>query len=490
MRYLLLIAIGFHIGVLRAEPFIEPGRSELRVALQQLADDNVIRAPVSAWPISWQSIVADIEGANRSVFSAATQDALDRINSELQFADQANRFLPHVRIAAVNDPIQVRSFTSSPREQGELEAGISYTGDALSFNINVTRARDSTDDWRLDGSYFGFATGNWSFIAGYPERWWGPGMQSSLILSTNARPLPQIGVQRLSADGFEQRWLRWLGPWTVATFLGQFDDARTVNDALLFGVRLTARPLPQLEFAFSRAAQLCGDGRSCNASDFANMLVGRDNTGRNVSAEAEPGNQLAGFDGRWSFSEMPLALYWQWIGEDSRQGGPQVGSWLRLIGAEFTGNLRSSVWRHRTYVEMADTTCQEGGGGFGGNKYNCAYQHGTFQTGYRYENRSIAHTTDSDSESLSVISVLTGPGNQSYELAAYSVRINQGPIAAQPHGLSTTPASRYGIDISHLRDLRLGQLRVRLSVAEQRNQLTGLTDSDSGIAVEWLLGYW
>jgi hypothetical protein len=487
---MLVAGAGFGADTISAQPFIEPGRSDLRVALQQLADDNVIKAPITAWPISWQSIVADIEDADRALLSTESRAALDRIDTELTFAEQTQRFLPHVRIGAANDPVVIRSFASTPREKGELEAGISYTGNVLSFKVNVTRAWDSTDDWRLDGSYVGFATNQWSFVAGYPERWWGPGMQGSLILSTNARPLPQISLQRLSADGFEHPWLRWLGPWTVTTFIGQFDDTRVVNDALLFGARLTARPLPQLEFAFSRAAQLCGDGRSCGFDDFGNMLIGKDNRGRNVSAEAEPGNQLAGMDGRWSFRERPLAVYWQWIGEDSRQGGPQIGSWMRMIGAEFTGGIRSSSWRHRSFIEMTDTTCQTGGLGFGGNKFNCAYQHGTFQTGYRYEGRPLGYTTDADSEAMSIISVLTGPKNQSFELAAYSIRVNQGPVAGQPHSLSMTPASRYGIDFSHLRDLPIGQLRLRLSLAEQRNQLTGLTDSDSAIALEWLVGYW
>jgi hypothetical protein len=486
----LLVAAGIAVEAASADPFIEPGRPDLRVALQLLADDDVIRVPITAWPISWQSIVTDIEEANQAILSAETRRALDRIETELGFAEQTERFLPHVRIGAATEPRAIRSFSSTPREKGELEAGISYTGDALSFKVNLTRAVDSTDDWRLDGSYFGFATRKWSFVGGYPERWWGPGMQGSLILSTNARPLPQLSVQRLGADGFNKPWLRWLGPWTVTALLGQFDDNRLVNDALLFGVRLTARPLPQLEFAVSRTAQLCGDGRSCGFDDFGNMLLGKDNRGRNVSAEAEPGNQLAGFDGRWSFRERPFAIYWQWIGEDSRQGGPQIGNWLRMIGAERNGSLRSPDWQHRTYVELADATCQKGGLGFGGNQFNCGYQHGTFRSGYRYENRPLGYTTDSDSESMSIISVLTGPNNQSFELAAYSIRVNQGPFSGHPHSLSMTPASRYGIDLSHLRDLPLGQLRVRLSLAEQRDQLTGITDSDSGLAVEWLLGYW
>lgn len=487
-----LVIGGFLLaGGLNADPLIAPGRAELRIDLQRLADDDVISAPITAWPISWQSIVGDIEEADRSLLSPATLASLERVETELGYAEQTHRVLPHIRVGAVGDPIAVRSFASTPRAESELEAGIAYTGDRISFRFNAIRAWDSPDEWRADGSYVGFATNEWSFIAGYPERWWGPGMQGSLILSTNATPLPQIGMQRLSVDGFERRWLRWVGPWSLTTFIGQFDDARFVNDALLFGLRVTARPLPQFELGFSRAAQICGDGRPCGLDEFSNMLLGRDNTGRNVSAEDEPGNQLAGMDGRWSFRGRPFAVYWQWIGEDSRQGGPQIGSFLRLIGVDVAGGGRSAAWQHRTYIELADTTCQQGGFGIGGNKFNCGYQHGRFTTGFRYQGRPLGYPTDTDSESMSVITVLNGPANQTFELGAYSVRVNQGPVAPnQLHSLSLTPASRYGLDVSHSRDLPLGRLRIRLSLAEQRDQLTGLSDSETTVAVEWLIGYW
>jgi hypothetical protein len=86
--------------------------------------------------------------------------------------------------------------------------------------------------------------------------------------------------------------------------------------------------------------------------------------------------------------------------------------------------------------------------------------------------------------------VLSARPGISWELAAHSADINHGPIVNQPHSLSTTPASRYGFDITHIRDLPLGRLRLRLSVAEQKNSLTGVTDSDTAVAVEWLVGYW
>ena len=477
-------------GPARADPFIAPGRTELRADLQTLADAGIITAPVTAWPLNWQSIVGGIDDADPAVLSPAVQAALDRVRTELRLDAQTHRLLPHVRLGGTTEPPALFSFSATPRETGELEGGASYTGDRLSFNLRATRAIDSYDDWRPDGSYAGFAIRNWAVVGGYPERWWGPGIQGSLILSTNARPVPQIGVERISASAFEPGWLRWLGPWTVSSFIGELDDPRVVEDAKLFGFRMTARPLPQLEVAFSRTAQLCGAGRPCGIEQLTNMLLGRDNRGVNVDAADEPGNQLAGLDGRWSFTGRPFAFYWQWIGEDSRRGGPQIGSWLRLVGAELTGPVAATAWRHRTWFELADTTCQEGGGGFGDTKYNCAYEHSTYQTGYRYEGRPLGHTTDTDSESLAVVSLFSGPGSSAWELGLSTVRINQAPTPNPRHSVSAAPARRHGVEVAHIRDLALGRLRLRLSLTELNNELTGLSERDANLALEWLVGYW
>ena len=486
---LLLCAIAARSAL--AEPFIAPGQNDFRVDLQTLADAGVIDAPVTTWPISWQAVIGSVDAAETDDLTPAQRMALERVRDEMRIAETTHRLQPHVRLGGFSEPVVLRNFGAAPRDSGELEGGLSFTGDHLSFNVDLTYAVDA-EDWRLDGSYMGLAIKNWAFIAGYPNRWWGPGMQGSLILGTNARPVPQVGMERISARPFEVRWLKWLGPWTISSFFGELDDERVVEDANLFGFRMTARPLPQLEIAFSRTAQLCGEGRPCGLEEFGDMLVGKDNVGINTDAESEPGNQLAGFDGRWAFTNRSYAVYWQWIGEDSRQGGPQIGSWLRLFGAELGGDIGSRGWRHRTYFEIANTTCQEGGGGFGGAKYDCAYQHGTYHPGYRYEGLPLGYPTDTDSESVAIISVLSSPGGATWELGAHSARVNQGPVLIPdlPHSLSTNAASLYGGYAAYIRDIGVGRVRIRLGVDEMRDQITGVTESEPSIAFEWLVGYW
>ena len=486
---LLLLTLGF-CGNTWAQPFVAPGRPELRSDLQLLADKGILPEPMTAWPLAWVDVIEGIEAVGIGPLDAMTVDALEQIRTEASIARVTDRLLPHIRLAFTNDPPAIRSYSDVPRQKAELEFGVRWTGERLTFNLDLTRASDAEEDWRLDGSYIGYAAGNWALIAGYPERWWGPGLDGSLILSTNARPLPQVGIQRVSAQPFGPRWLRWIGPWTLATFVGQFDDMRVINDALLFGLRVTAKPLPNLEIGLSRAAQLCGGDRPCDASTFLRMLTGKDNRGINVDDAAEPGNQLGGLDLRWVFGDRPYAVYGQWIGEDSRQGGPQIGSWLRLAGVEYWSALRRPDWRQRTYVELADTICQEGGGGFGGNKFNCAYEHSVYRSGYRYERRSLGHSIDSDSKSIAIATIINAPDGKYWRIGGRHVDINEGPVVNSPHGIATVPTRYSALEVAHGRKLPLGDLRVRLDLVKQVEQATQASSTDTSLSIEWLIGYW
>ena len=63
---------------------------------------------------------------------------------------------------------------------------------------------------RADGTYVAASLGNWMLSAGYLDRWWGPGWQGSLILSSNARPMLSIAADRNESTPFDLPVLRWL----------------------------------------------------------------------------------------------------------------------------------------------------------------------------------------------------------------------------------------------------------------------------------------
>ena len=75
----------------------------------------------------------------------------------------------------------------------------------------------------LDGTYLSARLGGVLMYAGYLDHWWGPGQISALQLSNNARPMPQIGIERSSTAASSWPILNLIGPWQWEFFLGKFD---------------------------------------------------------------------------------------------------------------------------------------------------------------------------------------------------------------------------------------------------------------------------
>ena len=442
-----------------AQPLSSPGDMQQRHDLQLLNDAGLINIPLTAWPLSNGDIAVAISGIDSSVVDLALSAALERIREKLRDDMDTQRPIVDFQLAAAFEPRFIRTFENTPRDEGEVRTSLTWTGDWLAIHLaaeSVANPFDS-EEFRPDGSYVGVALGNWMVTAGWQERWWGPGRDGSLILSTNARPSPGIAIQRNVSEAFSQRWLRWVGPWTLTGFMTQLDDTRVVNDAWMFGIRSTFRPPKTgLEIGLSRAAQWCGDGRPCNLSTFGDLLVGNDNRGVNVSVPDEPGNQLGGFDIRWRLpGDIPVATYIQWIGEDGRGGGGAIGAWLRQFGVEHWGTLGSL--NHRTHAEVADTTCREGGLGFSGDVPNCAYAHSIYQSGFRYRGRSIGHSTDGDSRSYSIGSTLVQSAGHSWNISLRYMEINRSGTPDLLHSLFPSVQEILDVQLSHQRSTEFGR---------------------------------
>ena len=323
-----------------SEPLAAPGDLRLRHDLQLLNDAGVINIPLTAWPVSLGDVHNAIGAVDGTDLNDSNQLALSRVRQRLSWELDIDSFDFVFGVSGSSEPRVIRTFENTPRAEGEAKARLAWVGERFAINLSATYVSDpfDGDEFRPDGTYVGVALGNWMVTAGWQERWFGPGNDGSLILSNNARPTPGIALQRNNSTPFETKWLRWMGPWTFSTFMTQLDDERFVNDALLFGIRGSIRPVSGLEIGLTRTAQWCGDGRPCDFSTFVDLLLGNDNQGVNIDREDEPGNQLAGIDIRWSLpKQIPIALYMQWIGEDGRPNGGLVGSWSRQLGAGLAG---------------------------------------------------------------------------------------------------------------------------------------------------------
>ncbi len=471
-----------------AEPLSAPGDTRLRHDLQLLNDSGVINVPLSAWPLALGDIhEAVASAADRETLSPSLRNSYDRVRDHLAWELETNVLSYKFALSGSENPRVIRGFERTPREEGEASAELSWLGERFAVNFSATYTANPFDDeeFRPDGTYVGMALGNWIMTAGWQERWWGPSRDGSLILSTNARPTPGIAIQRNVSAPFATRWLSWIGPWTLTSFMTELDDDRTINNAWLYGIRTSFRPPKTgLEIGISRAAQWCGDDRPCNASTFVDLLAGNDNRGVNVAPEDEPGNQLGGFDIRWSLpKQLPIALYMQWIGEDGRGGGGAIGAWMRQLGLEHWGSIGSMS--HRTHIEVSDSTCREGGFGFSNAKPNCGYEHSIYRTGYRYRGRSIGHPADGDSLSYSIGSTLVQSGGHFWNISLRHMEINREGVPNARHTLTPTAQDLTDLHVSHERYTKFGRFYTGLGYSRLDDQVSGTSRSDVTGFIQW-----
>jgi hypothetical protein len=385
-----------------ASPFLTPEDPFLRHELRWLRDSEVLDAPLNTWPISWGGIDARLkEDGQDPVF--------DRVRYRLDKERQVGWGPTIGKIGFRGDRGVARSFLSEPR--GGFSAGVerSWMGDRFAGTLRLTNVRELEPDWRgrvddgfqFDGSYFATRLGNWSAGFGQVERFWGPGWDGSLILSTNARPVPAISIDRRISDPFETKWLSWIGPWNATMFVGQMEENRDVSEPYVWGMRAEFAPtiLDGLEIGLFRVMQLGGEGRPSGLKTWADAFLSQDNYGANSKHQdksKEPGNQLAGIDLRWRpLTQFPFALYGQVVGEDEDHFLPNA--LMFQYGVETWGKLESSTWR--MFLEYADTTSTWWTDEI---RQNASYNHGIYTDGYRHHGRSVGHWADSDSEIVSI----------------------------------------------------------------------------------------
>lgn len=430
LKIIIACALGLVIAlshVANAEPMLDPGDSGLRSDIQILADSGIILAPVTTWPISWAAIASDVMSFDKEAsMSEVTANAYYRVKAVLRNEMRTGNVEFAWNLSGAAKPTELRTFENTPRENGEASAGLRWMGDAFAFRLEGQAESNAQDNqtYRMDNSYLAYVWKNQIFAISTQNRWWGPGWDGSLILSSNARPIPAITIQRNLSTPFETKWLSWIGPWSYSFIYGQMEHNRDVPLARFMGFRFDFRPLSGLEIALSRTAQWCGSGRPCSFGTFWDVLTASgENTGSGQSNANEPGNQLAAIDVRWAPNpkKWPLAVYVQGTAED--EAGNLPSRWIGLGGLEVWGqsHLDWLPGTYRFHIEYANTLID-----FYKNDplYNLAYNSSIYTTGYRYRGRVVGHSMDNDGEMLSFGLILDQENGIYWNALLRRVRLN------------------------------------------------------------------
>jgi hypothetical protein len=229
------------------------------------------------------------------------------------------------------------------------------------------------------------------FYASVQRRHWGPGWAGSLILDGAAPAVPAVGWRRAAVQASTHPWLAWIGPWGADFFFGRLQGHDQPARPYLIGMRVEWSPVDRLALGASRTMQWGGRGRDESFRSLANSLLGNDNVGfGGVTAQNEPGNQLAGFDLRWMVDRLSSSsIYAQIVGEDEAGHLPSRNMFLLGLDARVPAGPGSL----RLFVEAADLLA---GRVSGDPRPFAAYRHSVYLQGYTQEGEVLGHPAGGD----------------------------------------------------------------------------------------------
>lgn len=389
------------VGVLfllpaQAGPWADIGDNSIRSDVELLASVGVIDNVTTQWPMPWAGLVDRLSTPGDLVRQPDyIRDAAARLTELGKAETKQGQVHASVYFDAASAPALVRGYDALGRESLQTTASVEYIWSTTVVHLSVGAQSANRRDRQLfvpDGSYIAQRLGDAVVYAGYMPHWWGPGWISALSQSTNARPVPQVGISRVTTMPFETPWLSWIGPWQLEFFVGVLDGPRVQRNTIYDGLRFTFSPLPHFEIGITRTDEMCGKGHTCKP--LANWF-----NPNNDSAHVNDINDELDFDFRYTgaVNRLSYAIYTQLMNEDNN---PLTHSGTsHLFGATVWAPIKGGIGRLTLeYTDSVATRDLWGSGTFHG----VAYNNWSFVDGLRYRGRTFGFSLDSDSRLLSI----------------------------------------------------------------------------------------
>jgi hypothetical protein len=470
-----------------ATPWLDTSDNYLRQSLQTLAQAGLLSGPINTYPIMWKNIAIDLNKIDVNRLEPQLRFAALHLKSALD-ANRAS-YNGGLKLSYNSHNTSAQSFGEQSFEKAAVTLFSEAQGDNWAGRLQLTY-RDEFDTAATkvgvdvasqqlvaDGSYLSGSWGNWVLALDQDSVWWGPGQQSSLLLSNNARPITAVRLSRHSWQADSRPWLEWLGPWNITTFVGQDAEMDKLfssdepDNTKYWGGRATIRPWSALELGVSRAIQWGGTGRS---NSFTTLwdLVSYDKT------DEIPADQRAAVDVSYHFQAFgwPLTAYAEIADDDNKSGLPDKA--LTLFGLRSYWGEQHAV--HTVNFEYSDTflDCENSL-----QRGNCAYQGEVFPQGYRRFGRIIGSGYGADAKVLSAGYQVQTLGGISWSGHLYRASFYDEVVPGQ-----LTSDSVWQLKMEHRRPVLNGLLSIQLRLAE-KSALKPEFDQSYSVAGSWEYRY-
>ncbi len=423
---LFFMAAGVVAAPVFAGPWAEAGDRQLRQDVELLKAAGVITGPVNSWPLPWAQIAHSLDQTSPAALPPHVERALRRLRQQARYADQTTRFRAVVKLAS--DEALVRDFSDQARSEADVSMRAEHDLGRLYVSYGVGfRDGQQGHDAHFEPPQVAVRLGNWALYGGYVDTWWGPGNENALLFSSNARPIPRIGIKRLSPEPFNLPVLKWLGPWRFDMFAGIATEKRADYDnPAIIGIRVAFEPVHGLEIGLNRGLQLCGEARPCSASVIGKALFGLGNVDNTGSAN-EPGNQIAGLDVSYSRMIGPVntQIYMEAEAEDEVRA--LIDKFSRMGGIKLTGPLGQEGATWSVGFEAADTLAIRA---FGSRRFaNLMYNNHIYKDGWTYRDQVLGASIGGDAKMFTLSAALTDQSNRRYYGSVRKVDLNRTGIA-------------------------------------------------------------
>ncbi len=483
-------------GAASAEPWAPVNDIRLKNDIATLKEYGVIRGPVNTWPIPWAAISRDLAQAQGRAYPSHILAAIARVRAKMPKRSDFRRPKASAEAMATNRARLVRDFGGGAR--GDFDSRVSFERHwARAYvRLSVNFRDDPVDphDVSLDGSYGAVALGNWMLFGGRVEQWWGPGWDSALLLSNNARPLPVIGIGRLEAKPFESKWLRWIGPWNVRLFAGRKSKLRDdFAHPWLAGYRVDFAPTSWMSWGLTYMVQFCGQGRPCSLANLRKALLPFPNqTNTRVDRlRKDPGDAQSGWDLTFHgvIGDVAWSAYTQQAWEDQAE---DTGA---LYGLSLTGHtswLDGAQWR--VMGEVADTVVDRLTFIHKTSKGGLLFQNSIYRDGSTYRRRVLGPSLDFNSLLVTGRLMLQLDSGPSVELIYRYAGINKpDPGQGNPLRAHLVSANHEKINMLETRVIwpteRFGTFRFEVGLADDAPNTPGRSPTQGRIEVGWRYGF-
>ena len=240
------------------------------------------------------------------------------------------------------------------QNKSNVNFNLEYSKRSLSSQLSLNF--DDHDKLSFDNSYVNYEKGIANLSIGKVDRIWSFSEKSSLILSSNSRPLEAFSLKL--ENGFNTNWLPSSANWSVEIINGSNKNSYNGKNSMLSGARVVISPHENLNFEFLQTAQWGDQNDKLYSTDIEAFFLDT-NLGKNASV-----NRLAGFGLSYSvpLNKNTYRFYSQTIGEDEAGSLPSCLAWM--AGLELTAPKMK--FPTTLTIEAVDTRVKKSTHGFCG----------------------------------------------------------------------------------------------------------------------------